>query len=104
MADLIGEDLYKSRQMPTTSSAAVITHLWKEENDFFVKKVMKYLMKQENLLVCFINEVPGKYQWSIGCSESLAFPFNEIKDQLLPIINGKGGGRHPYGKEQEPQP
>jgi alanyl-tRNA synthetase len=75
----------------------VIAETWDEEDPLFVKKVMKDLIKREKILVCLVNVFTrqNRLQWSIGCSEDIDFPFDEIKDELFSQIDGKGGGRSP---------
>ena len=95
LAGTIGQQLYDYPQNRAESGFRVITASWKEENDNLIKKIIKDLLKREKVLVCLVNGIAGKLQWSIGCSEDIVFPFEEIKDELLSIIDGKGGGRHP---------
>lgn len=95
LAQILAQDLYNNRQLVPGSTTQVITGLWHGEEDELIKKIMKNLLKNEKTQVCLVNVLPGKLQWYIGCSDEIVFPFNEVKDKLLPIINGKGGGRHP---------
>lgn len=95
LTETIAKNLYKDQQNKTRSSCRIIIESWKEENDYLIKKIMKNLLKRGKIMVCFVNVFPDKLQWSIGCSDDLSFPFNEIKNELLSIINGKGGGRPP---------
>lgn len=60
-----------------------------------IKKVMKELLKRDNAVICLVDVLADKLQWSIGCSENIDLPFQEIKNDLLPLIDGKGGGRPP---------
>lgn len=73
----------------------VISQTWQEEDDSLIKKIVKNLLKGEKTLVCFVNILPGRLQWTIGSSEDITFPFAGIKNELLTIIDGKGGGRPP---------
>lgn len=95
LAEIMAQDLYHRRQKAPDPNLNIITNSWNEEDDDLIKKIMKNLLKNEKTLVCLVNVFPGKLQWSIGCSEDITFPFNEVKDKLLLLINGKGGGRHP---------
>ncbi len=56
---------------------------------------MKNLLKEKMLLICLVNIADDKLHWSIGCSEDVTFSFDQIKEKLLPLIGGKGGGRFP---------
>jgi alanyl-tRNA synthetase len=95
LAGAIAQQLDDNAQNQAESGFRIITAFWKEENVNLIKKIIKDLLKREKVLVCLINDIAGKLQWSIGSSEDIVFPFNEIKDELLSIIDGKGGGRHP---------
>ncbi len=95
LAGTMAQQLYDDAQNQVESDCRIITSSWKEENDNLIKKIIKDLLKREKVLVCLINGIAGKLQWSIGSSEDIMFPFDEVKDELLSIIDGKGGGRHP---------
>ncbi|UCH94709.1 MAG: hypothetical protein JSV88_31225 [Candidatus Aminicenantes bacterium] len=95
LAETIAQNLYDQSQHREGSSYHIITASWKEENDNLIKKVLKNLLKREKTLICLVNGSRGKLQWSIACSQDITFPFDEVKDELLRIIDGKGGGRAP---------
>jgi alanyl-tRNA synthetase len=95
LAGTMAQQLVDDPQNRAESGFRVITASWKEENDNLIKKILKDLLKREKVLVCLVNVIAGKLQWSIGSSEDIVFPFDKIKDELLSIIDGKGGGRHP---------
>lgn len=100
LADITAQTLYRDRQTVPGSPLGgshlnIITHAWEDEDDQFIKRVVKNLLKENHLVLCLVNRLPGKLRWSIGCSENCAFPFDEVKSDLLAAIAGKGGGRHP---------
>jgi alanyl-tRNA synthetase len=95
LADLMAQQLYDEGQTRDGSALRLITQAWRGEDDNLVKKIVKNLLKRENTLFCFVNLGTDKLQWSIGVSEDITFPFDEIKAELLTIIQGKGGGRSP---------
>ncbi len=105
LADRIAQDLYKNPQSRGETGCRVITESWREEDDQLIKKIIKSLLKGEKVLVCLVNVLTDKLQWSIGCSGDITFPFDELKDDLLAIIDGKGGGRYPLwqGTGKNPQ-
>ncbi|MCP5106623.1 MAG: hypothetical protein GY950_24780 [bacterium] len=105
LAETIAQNLYNERKTPPRSGFAVIAQSLQAEDDYLVKKIMKILVKKENLLVCLVNVLPEKLQWSIGCSDDVTFPFDDLKSRLLPVIDGKGGGRHPLwqGTGRDPE-
>lgn len=95
LAEILAQDLFINRTATLGSSFNIIVESWQEEENDLLKKVMKNLLKNEKTLVCLVNVFPGKLQWSIGCSDDIVFPFDDVKGELLSLIDGKGGGRHP---------
>lgn len=95
LAEVTAQILYRDRQTPQNSPYGIIIHAWNDEDDQFIKRVARNLLKEKNLVLCLVNRMPGKLQWSIGCSQDCVFPFDELKGNLLAPIDGKGGGRHP---------
>ncbi|MCP5048822.1 MAG: hypothetical protein GY940_16745 [bacterium] len=95
LAESIAGDLYRDREELPGSAWQLIVHSLKGEDDRLMMTVMKHLLEKENLLVCLLNVIPGKLRWSIGCSSRVDFDFNRVKGELLPVIDGKGGGRYP---------
>lgn len=98
LADLTAQDfLNEARKNRSNSSLTIITRAFKEEDEQLIKKIIKSLLKEDGVLFCFVNVLADKdkLRWSIGCSEDVKFPFDKLKDELLPVIEGKGGGRPP---------
>lgn len=105
LAEIMADQLFdRGRDVPGRH-VRIVTGSWKGEDDLLVKKVLKILLKRENLLVCLVNVSSGKLQWSIGCSEEVDFSFDKIKNELFTVIGGKGGGRFPLwqGTGEEPE-
>jgi len=94
LAETIAQNLYEDPQN-REGACRIISQSWQEEDEYLLKKIVKNLLKGEKTVFCFINVFPGKIQWSIGCSEDINFPFDEVKNDLLSIIGGRGGGRAP---------
>jgi alanyl-tRNA synthetase len=95
LADNLSQILYKNRQVRSKSRFDIIIESWKGEDENLIKKVMKNLLKRERLFIGLVNTRPKKIEWSIGCSNDITFPFDKFKEDLLSIIDGKGGGRFP---------
>lgn len=92
--DIYNEEMKKSKQ--GKPGISVIVKSWNQEDNGALKKVMLNLTARAKILVCFVNVYNDKLlYWSIGCSEEIDFPFNEMRKDLLQIIKGKGGGYHP---------
>jgi alanyl-tRNA synthetase len=95
LAEIIAGNLYAGAQPLDKSAYRIITHSSQAEDEDFMKKIIKEILKKEKVLFCFVNVFVDKLLWSIGCSEDVRFSFDEIKDEILAIIGGKGGGRFP---------
>lgn len=95
LAEIMAQQLYDNGEEAPDASRRIVTHSWNEEDNLLIKKILKILLKREKLLVCLVNISSGKLQWSIACSEDIDFPFDRVKGELLPVIDGKGGGRFP---------
>jgi alanyl-tRNA synthetase len=97
LAETIAQNLYtyRDQQNQERSTCRLITESREGENDSLMMKIMKSLLKRGSVLVCLVNTFSNKLQWCIGCSDDIHFPFDKIKDELLSIIGGKGGGRAP---------
>ena len=95
LAELMAQDLAAKGKNAANSDTTIITAAWHHEDDQLLKKVMKNLLNRDNLLVCLVNIDGERFRWSIGCSEGVAFPFNNHREKLFTISGGKGGGRHP---------
>lgn len=94
-AELKASQLYESLPALDKENPRIITESWKDEDGNLVKKIVKNLMKRESVVFCLVNVRDDSLQWSIGCSADVIFSFEEIKNELLPLIDGRGGGRHP---------
>ena len=97
LAETIAQNLYtySDRQNQERPICRIITESREGEYDSIMMKIMKNLLKQGSVLVCLVNIFSNKLQWCIGCSDGIHFPFDRIKDELLSVIDGKGGGRAP---------
>jgi alanyl-tRNA synthetase len=76
----------------------LILKSWQDEDELLIKKIIKNLLARKGIVFCLLNKSKDKFLWNIGCSEDLNFPFNEMKDKLLPLVDGKGGGTFPLWK------
>lgn len=95
LAEITANSLYESHSEQDDLPYRIITASRNEEDGSISKRVMKELLKRNNVVVCLIDVLTDKLQWSIGCSENIILPFQEIKNDLLSMVDGKGGGRPP---------
>ncbi len=92
MAKILCRELIQSQDSSLTK---IITHQFNNQSGSLIKKMAKILTENKNLYFCIINVTENKNLWYMGCSEDLKLPFDKIKEELLPLIDGKGGGRTP---------
>lgn len=95
LAEITASQLTAKAGPLTASGNKVITAQFQEEEELFIKKLIKFLLNREKMIICLVNRWPERLRWSIGCSENLEFSFDTLKADLLPIIDAKGGGRFP---------
>lgn len=95
LADTMARDLISRLSARKKEDARVVTGSFKGEPDSLIKKIAKGLMDEKNIYFCIINKTPEKLTWLMGCSQDRTLPFEKIRQECLPLINGKGGGRHP---------
>ncbi|MCK4762678.1 MAG: hypothetical protein KAW12_10820 [Candidatus Aminicenantes bacterium] len=94
LAETAAQNLFEGQQDPG-AGFRVITVSWQDEDANLTKKILKNLINREKVVVCAVNVTADRVQWSIGCSADVDFSFDGIKDDLLSIIDGRGGGRFP---------
>jgi alanyl-tRNA synthetase len=73
----------------------LVAHLFDGESAQFLKDVGAKLVEKGNVIFCLISKADGKLFWCLGSGENMPLRFQGIKEKLLPIIQGKGGGRPP---------
>ena len=95
LADNLAQQLYEKAGISTVSQTRVVKESWQEGDDQLIKRIMKNLINRKKVIACLLNVIPGKIIWNIGCSEDVDFPFENHKENLMAIIDGKGGGRFP---------
>lgn len=67
------------------------------EPELSLKQFAEQLDSYEALALCVVQVADGKLSWMIGLKGPFAeaIPFNVFRSRLLPMVNGKGGGRPP---------
>jgi alanyl-tRNA synthetase len=66
-----------------------------EEEKSLPRSLAEELIKHDDTVVCLTNEREGQLQWIIAASKEGAVDFDAVKRDLLPLIDGKGGGKPP---------
>jgi alanyl-tRNA synthetase len=61
----------------------------------FLKQVAVTLLEEQGLFFCLTNRTGDRLQWVAGCGEGAELDFGTFKREVLPLIEGKGGGKPP---------
>jgi alanyl-tRNA synthetase len=61
----------------------------------FLQNAALMLLEEGCSLLALVNRQGEDLQWIIGAAENSTFEFSQFKSNILPMINGKGGGRGP---------
>lgn len=87
------------------NDTAIVTHAYNNEEKALFRAVAEALAESAGTLACLTNTQDDQLLWAVVASPDRALDFNVIKEELLPIIEGKGGGKPPLwqGAGQRPQ-
>lgn len=55
---------------------------------------MEAIVTNAGVAACLVNVTDGSVQWSIGAGEGRELEWKQLME-LLPLIDGKGGGKPP---------
>ena len=75
------------------SGLKVILHLFNNEEPEVAKRIFNHLLDSARTAACLVNNRSGELQWQAGSSEDADLPLKEIIPPLLPLIEGRGGGK-----------
>jgi len=75
-------------------ATTVVTATYDDEPRDFLRGVMEALVTNTGVAACLVNVTEGSVQWSIGAGEGAELEWARMKE-LLPLIDGKGGGKPP---------
>ncbi len=101
LARQLAGSLYDSGKSPggntTTNGARIVTHRMEAEEKELFRGVVESLAERESCLFCIVNVTGDQVQWAIGASKDIpdTMDFSQVREKLLPLIEGKGGGRPP---------
>ena len=74
----------------------ILTAVVSTEDKKFLQAAATSLLEKENCrFVALVNQREGDLQWIIGADGDVAFDFTRVRNEVLPLIKGKGGGRGP---------
>jgi alanyl-tRNA synthetase len=95
LAEQLAANIRQNSAPGQRASVEIVTHCFRSEDEGLVKQVIKRLMEEDGLVLCLVNVYPGKLTWSVGCTGDAELPFDRFRKELLPMIEGRGGGRFP---------
>ncbi|MFP4385070.1 MAG: alanyl-tRNA editing protein [Spirochaetia bacterium] len=90
LADLTAEMIIKERQ-----TDKIICDILREKPKELLKTLTANIAAEAEKPVCLINELEESFQWCIAVPETSSFDLNKHRKELLELISGKGGGKHP---------
>ena len=80
---------------PDRSYPRLLSRVYHDQPDMLIRRIARNLLKTEDLYFALFNRTADQTAWLLGSSKDLELPFPRIQKELLPLIGGKGGGRHP---------
>ncbi|MFP4067473.1 MAG: alanine--tRNA ligase-related protein [Spirochaetaceae bacterium] len=73
----------------------VLTKRFSGEEKALFRAVAEELAEHPGVAALLINEVDGRVQWIIVTAEGVEIDFSRVREELLPLVQGKGGGKPP---------
>lgn len=91
-------------QGKSNNTVSIIVKEYKTDDKTYLKQLLSVLPSDRIYALCLVNRVEGGLQWALAVTVP-DFNFADVKDRLLPIIAGRGGGKAPVyqgiGNNQE---
>lgn len=73
----------------------IVTAEFDDEPRGFLRGVTEQLVATTGVAASLVNRSDGRLHWSIGLGPGSGLAFDAMRDELLPLIDGKGGGKPP---------
>ncbi|NBF41781.1 MAG: alanyl-tRNA editing protein [Spirochaetes bacterium] len=74
---------------------SVVTHHFTGEAKELFRAVGEELAERPGITALLTNETDDRLQWIIVAGEGVELDFNRVRTELLPLVDGKGGGKPP---------
>lgn len=87
--------LAEARKVGSDASPVVVTGIFHGEGSGFLKRIAACLSEQPGVAFCAASREADRLLWCMGSGPSVSIPFDRIRTELLPLIDGKGGGKPP---------
>ena len=69
--------------------------LFENMDPAYFKKTIISLSSYPDMTICLLNVRENEGQWALLSTGEKKFDFNHFRNELLPIVDGKGGGKPP---------
>ena len=79
---------------PKIGDISFITSIFENESKDFLKNMVNIIDNNDKYLICFINKRESDFQWILAAG-GIDFPFAGMRQELLRLINARGGGKPP---------
>ncbi|MFO7780969.1 MAG: alanyl-tRNA editing protein [Spirochaetia bacterium] len=74
---------------------SVITHHFTAEAKELFRAVAEDLAERPGIAALLTNETDDRLQWIIVAGEGVELDFDRVRTEILPLVDGKGGGKPP---------
>ena len=85
----------KSLSCSQTGSVRLYSGSFKDLSKNVTAEMAKKLIAGSETVFFLTNTADGRARWTLGISEDIDLPFNEIKSELFKLLEAKGGGKSP---------
>ena len=90
---LIADSLISDEE--THRGRRTITAEFLDEEKELLRGVSKVLSEQTGVAACLTNRLDDQRQWSIVIAPGAGVEYGELRDELFPLIEARGGGKPP---------
>lgn len=73
----------------------LVTHHFTDEAKELFRAVAEDLAERSGIAALLTNQADDRLQWIIVAGEGMELDFNRVRTELLPLVDGKGGGKPP---------
>jgi len=90
---------FRARELAGTPEDSVpgvpLTAVLEEDPELF-RMLGRELSSRRHLRFCLVNRRGNEIFWFLGHGAEASLPFPRIREELLPLIGGRGGGKPPF--------
>lgn len=80
---------------PEAGRIRIITRHFEDEAKELFRAVSEQLAEEPAVAALLTNEAGGRLQWIVVATEGVDLDFARVRSELLPLVEGKGGGKPP---------